>query len=280
MLNRRFFLMAFLTFLVTACSGSQPTTRQIIVGVLSYGESASTLEKYQGFRDYLAKEFNSVVLLEPSFNEVQAVQQIIQKSWDVVISPPGLAAIAISQSQYSAVLPRIGADKTRSILVVKDNSDINDIKELNNQSVALGHEGSATSYYFPIYNLYGLTLSEIKFAPTPKTVLEWVDTGEVTAGALSQEEFENLKGNFESGFKILFRDTHPVPAGAILVSPDRDEAFKADLIKALEKAPLDILETVGFVPNAQPPDYSYLIQVVKRVRPIAKRVKEKPAPIY
>ena len=266
--------------MATACGGGKPQTQQIVVGVLSYGENESTVEKYEGFRNYLAKSFNSVVLLEPALNEVQAVQQISQKSWDVVISPPGLSAIAISQSQYSPILPRVGANKERSILVVKDTSDINDIKELGNQSVALGHEGSATGYYFPIYNLYGLTLSEVKFAPTPKKVLEWVDNGEVSAGALSLKEYEKLRGSFENGFRVLFRDSHPVPAGSILISPDLDDSFESDLVQALEKAPLDVLENTGFVPNASPPDYSYLIQVVKRVRPIAQRVKEKPAPIY
>ena len=280
MLNRRFFLMAALTFLSAACGRSKSSIRQIVVGVLSYGDKTSTAEYYESFRAYLAQSLNSVVLLEPALNEVQAVQQVSQKAWDVVISPPGLSAIAIAQSQYLPLLPQVGANQERSILIVKDSSEIRDLEQLANQSVALGHEGSATGYYFPIYNLYGLTLSEVKFAPTPTSILEWIESGEVDAGALSVGEFDALKDKVDGKFRVLFRDSHPVPAGSILLAPNQDEEFVSQFKQALEQAPLDVLEKVGFVPNASPPDYSYLIQVVKRVRPIAKRVREVPAPLF
>ena len=44
--------------------------------------------------------------------------------------------------------------------------------DLNGQAVALGQPGSATGYYFPLLNLYGLTLSKIRLAPTPKQALQ------------------------------------------------------------------------------------------------------------
>jgi phosphonate transport system substrate-binding protein len=281
MVTRRFFIAIFLSCIATACSDrSSNAPSQMVVGVLSFGDGASSLAEHQTFKEHLSKSFKSVVQIEPALNEVQAVQQISQKSWDIVIAPPGLSAIAISQSQYSPVLPLEGANQERSIIVVKKDSDLSDLKALANQTIALGHEGSATGYYFPIYNLYGITLAGVRFAPTPKTILEWVDSGEVVAGALSVAEFETYQSEFSAGFKILFRDEHPVPAGSILVSPDLDEDFRAELVQVLEQSPPSVLESVGFVPNAAPPSYDYLIQVVKRVRPIAQRIKEQPAPLY
>lgn len=281
MLTRRFFLTVLLSLIATSCGKTGSTApSQLVVGVLSYGDGASSLQTHQAFKEHLSTSFKSVVQLEPALNEVQAVAQISQKAWDVVIAPPGLAAIAISQSQYSPVLPLVGANQDRSIIVVKRESSSTKLQDLANQTIALGHEGSATGYYFPIYNFYGMTLSSVRFAPTPKTILEWIDSGEVAAGALSLDEFDRYKSEFPAGFKILFRDTHPVPSGSILVSPELADEFSAELIQVLEQSPPNVLEAVGFVPNAVPPNYDYLIQVVKRVRPIAQRIKETPAPVY
>ena len=281
MIKRRFFLGLFVSFAITACGPSRSSApSQIVIGVITYGEGAASIQRYEPFKTYLTQSFKSIIQLEPALNEVQAMQQITQKEWDIVVAPPGLAAVAISQAQYTPIFTRVGANQERSLIVVKKDSPISDIQDLASQTIALGNEGSATGYYLPIYNLYGMTLSQVRFAPTPAKLLEWVDSGEVAAGALSIAELEAFQSKFPEGFRVLYRDTHPVPAGAILVSPNMNEDFKGDLMKALEKSPLDVLETVGFVPNAPAPDYDYLIKVVKRVRPIAQRIKETPAPLY
>lgn len=278
---RRRFLGLFLLGLVFAGCGGRSTTTQVIVGVVSYGEGSRSLERYQSLREHLSKSLQGIVQLEPALNEVQAVQQISQKSWDVMIAPPGLSALAISVEQYIPILPRTGGNKERSIIIVRNDSEATDIKDIGNQTLALGQEGSATGYYFPIYNLYGLTLSEVKFAPTPKKLMEWVEAGEVAAGALSIAEYERYLPDFQgSPFRILFRDSHPVPPGSVLISPNVSEELKSRLVDAFESTPPNIVNSTGFVPNAAPPNYDYLIQVVKRVRPIAQRIKEKPAPLY
>ena len=68
---------------------------------------------------------------------------------------------------------------------------IQKFKYLQGQTVTLGQLSSATGYYFPMSNLYGLTLPEIIFALAPKTFLEWVAQGKVNRGALSREEFSH-----------------------------------------------------------------------------------------
>lgn len=265
---------------LVACSDN-PDTTQVIVGVVSYGEGAQSLERYQSLQDHLSKSLKSVVRLEPALNEVQAVQQISQKSWDVIIAPPGLSAIAISVEQYLPILPTTGGNKERSVLIIRNDSNAKTLKDMGNKTIALGQEGSATGYYLPIYNFYGLTLSEIKLAPTPKKIMEWVASGEVAAGALSIAEYEQYRSDFPgTTFKILFQDSHPVPAGSVLVSPNVSEDLKLRLMDAFQATPPDIVNSTGIVPNAAPPNYDYLIQVVKRVRPIAQRIKEKPAPLY
>jgi phosphonate transport system substrate-binding protein len=108
-----------------------------------------------------------------------------------------------------------------------------------------------------------------------------IDTGEAVAGALSIAELEQYRSDFgQTKFRILYRDSHHVPSGAVLVSPNVDRNQQEQIRQALESAPANVTAAAGYVSNAKPVDYDYLIKVVKRVRPIAKRIKEKPAPLY
>jgi phosphonate transport system substrate-binding protein len=282
MFLRRFFGLQLLLLLLTACGPAELSEKKkLAIGVVSYGDGRQSIEQFDALKTHLESELKSIVELEPAFNEVQAIQQIERHSWDLVFAPPGLAAIAISQKQYLPLLSESGGEKERSVIVVRNESPIQNINGLSNKIVALGNVGSATGYYLPVFNLYGLTLAEVRFAPTPKTILTWISNGTVAAGALSVAELDQYRGDFgQTKFRILFRDVHPVPAGSVLVAPDIDRNEQQQILQALETVPPRVSSSVGYVSNTKPPDYSYLIQVVNRVRPIAKRIKEKPAPLF
>jgi phosphonate transport system substrate-binding protein len=167
------------------------------------------------------------------------------------------------------------------VIVVEQNSPAKTLDDLSNTTLALGQEGSATGYYFPVYNLYGQTFTEIRFASTPKQVLAWLGDGTVAGGALSVADLERYRGELgRSKFRVLFRDNHDVPSGAVLVGPQVDRDRQDKIRAALASAPAPVAAAAGYITNAEPPDYSYLIKVVKQVRPIAKRINEKPAPLY
>jgi phosphonate transport system substrate-binding protein len=267
---------------LAGCKPPAPVeTVKLSVGVVNYGELGRSLDQYNDLKEHLAASLKSIVEIEPAYNEIQAVQQIERQAWDVVIAPPGLAAIAISQQRYIGILPREGGDKQRSVIVVKQDSPLQNLTDLAGQTIALGQEGSATGYYLPIYNLYGLTLAQVVFPPTPKALLEAVANDKVAAGALSIAELERYRSAFSGNqFRILFRDTHPVPPGAILISPAVDRNLQQQIRQSLENAPSTIASSAGFVATGKVPDYTYMIKVVQRVRPIANRIREQPAPLY
>jgi len=172
----------------------------------------------------------------------------------------------------------------RSILVVRKNSPIQNLRELEGQTVALGQPGSATGYYFPLYNLYGLTLSELMFAPTPKTVLEWVAQGKASAGALSKEEFDSYSSQLkQTEFRIVYTDPHYVPSGIVLLEPTIESNSQEQIRKVMREAPSAIAQEVGYVPNGRLPNYQYMIAVVKRVNliePDATPIQLKPARLF
>jgi phosphonate transport system substrate-binding protein len=118
-------------------------------------------------------------------------------------------------------------------------------------------------------------------APTPKTILEWLVKGEVSAGAMSLAEFNRYRTDFRAAkFRILYTDFHPVPPGSVLVGAAIERNQQEQLRKALLSASPATAAAAGYITNAKMPDYEYLMEVVQRVLPIAQRIREQPVPLY
>ncbi|MFB2767957.1 phosphate/phosphite/phosphonate ABC transporter substrate-binding protein [Pelatocladus sp. BLCC-F211] len=279
----------FLLFQLVALIGifgfgcdSQPKTSEspdrLTIGVISYGEGKISLDKYDRFKDYIASQTKSIVDLEPAYNELQAIDQIRNKKWELVFAPPGLAAIAIGKELYIPLFSMEGvSNRQRSLLIVRDDKPINKISDLSNKTVALGEIGSAAGYYVPLYDLYGLTLAQIRFAPTPKTVLEWIDNATVDAGAISEQDFEVHRRSFST---TKFRTLHTsrwIPSGVMLLSPTVDRNLQQQIQKAMNDAPADIAADAGYIPAAKIPNYQEFIKLVEKVQPIEPKVKQTPA---
>lgn len=272
-------LLGCFLFSLAGCGASTPSTSspRLTVGLVSYDAGAAAIDKYQPFQQYLSEQLQAVVELEPAYNELRAVEQVQKRAWSLVFAPSGLSAIAISEGQYVPLFPLQGTPNQRSVLVVNDDSSFAAIADLSNQVIALGEPGSATGYYLPLYDLFGLTLQEIRFAPTPKTVLEWLESDEVAAGALSEQDYQNLRGQFpNTRFRVLHQ-SRVIPPGAVLLSPTVERNQQQLIEQAMAAAPSNIAADAGYVPNAQLPVFDQLIQLVTQVRPLEERVKQQPA---
>ncbi|MDJ0729921.1 MAG: PhnD/SsuA/transferrin family substrate-binding protein [Crocosphaera sp.] len=274
----RFLYLAFIVFPFFGCQSRQQFPARITLGVVSFGENEQLEEKYGELKKYLEKELNSIVELEPTYNERQAVTQINQKGWDLVFASPGLAAIASKQSTYVPILPLEGGLNNRSIFIVAQQSPLKSLSDLNGKAVALGQPGSATGYYFPLLNLYGLTLSKIRLAATPKQALEWISQGEVVAAAMSLEQYNRYRTTVSgSGFRVLYQDNNSVPNGSILVSSSLPQIEQEALYEVLTTAPPMIPASVGYIANAEVPNYQELIGVIEKVTPITDNIQQQPA---
>ncbi|KAB8333380.1 phosphate/phosphite/phosphonate ABC transporter substrate-binding protein [Scytonema tolypothrichoides VB-61278] len=283
-MTSRYFLLIHLLVLIgllgTGCNNQQPdiNSEKLTVGVVSYGEGTVSIEKYERFKDYIAKQTQSIVELEPAYNELQALEQIQRKNWEIVFAPPGLAAIAIGKQLYVPLFSMEGTrGRQRSLLIVRDDKPIKTIPDLANKTVALETAGSAAGYYVPLYDLYGLTLAQIRFAPTPKTVLQWISEGSVDAGALSQTDFEVHQREFSTTKFRILHTSRSIPPAVVLLAPTVERNQQQQIQKAMTQAPGDIIADAGYVPAAKVPSYEQFIKLVDKVRPLEEQVKKTPA---
>ncbi|MBD2230551.1 phosphate/phosphite/phosphonate ABC transporter substrate-binding protein [Phormidium tenue] len=272
-------LMAVVLLQAIGCGPAKVADQplRLTIGLVSYDDGASSLEKYQRFQTYLAEQLKAVVELEPVFNEIRAVEQIRDANWSLVFAPSGLAAIAMAEANYLPIFPMLGAPNQKSVLVVRSDSPFQALGDLANQTLALGEAGSATGYYLPLYDLYGLTLKAIEFSSTPATTLEWIASGRVAAGAMSEDAFQQSRSAFAGDTFRVLHASRAIPPGAVLISPNVDRNQQQYLEQAMQNAPSNLTADAGYVPNAPPPDLSQLIALVNKVRPLEPRVKEQPA---
>jgi phosphonate transport system substrate-binding protein len=251
---------------------------ELTVGVVSYDEGERSVERYEPLQQYLAEQTKAIVQLEPAYNEIQALEQIERKNWDIVFAPPGLASIAIDQNLYIPLfaLEEIDSDR-RSLMVVKENSSAQELIDLNNKTVALGEPGSAAGYYLPVYDLYGLILQDVRFAPTPRTALQWLSEGTVDASALSMGDFERYRRDFPaSEFRIL-HTSRWIPPGLVLLGPTVERNLQQEVERALRDAPPEITADAGYVPTAEIPNYSQFTELVQKVFPLREQIEQTPA---
>ncbi|MEM6591299.1 MAG: PhnD/SsuA/transferrin family substrate-binding protein [Cyanobacteria bacterium P01_C01_bin.73] len=259
------------------CTPSAPvSTERLTIGVVSYGESEVSLEKYQRLEDYLAEQTQTAFELEVAYNELQATEQITRNNWSLVFASPGIAAIATRQG-YSPLFPLAGQGNAQhALIIVRADSEIKTLGQLQDKVVALGEPGSAAGYYLPLYDLYGLTLQAARFAATPKQVLQWISDGEADAGAIADVDYERYKAEFEaSSFQILHK-SRAIPVGMVLMGPV--ERSRGELItRLLQEAPADIISDARYVPSAPLPDYDGFIEIVNKIAPLEDRVRQSPA---
>jgi phosphonate transport system substrate-binding protein len=261
----------FLTGLFLASCGVRRSIEreQLTIGVLNYGSTKQSTDRYNLFKQYLEEKLQSSVQIEPTFNESKALERIRAQAWSLVFAPPGLAAIAMSQYQYSSLVPLEGIDNARSVLVVKQDSPYQDLRSLAGKKLAIGQPGSATGYYLPIFNFYGLTLAELIVTSTPAEILTAVAQGSADVGALSLQEFNLHKTAVpDTPLRILFTDPHRVPTGAILISSTVEVKRQESIRQAIKDTPSTIAREASFIPTGTVVDYKYMISVVDRVRSI------------
>ena len=272
-------LFIFLSIVTCACNNqSTINLEKLTIGVVSYGEGRVSIAEYERLQQYLARKTQSIVELEPAYNELQALEQVQRKNWSIVFAPPGLAAIAIDKELYSPMFPLEKASNLeRSVIVVRADSHINSLGNLSNQTIALGKKGSAAGYYLPLYDLYGLTLAQVRFAATPRQILQLISEGEVASGALAEYEYERYQRDFPgTKFKILHKSRW-IPAGVVLISPQVEYQRQEQIKTVMLEAPADIIADAGYVPSFEVPDYQEFIKLVNKVKPLEAQVLQTPA---
>jgi Micrococcal nuclease (thermonuclease) homologs len=173
---------------------------------------------------------------------------------------PALSVVA-KESGYQFIA-RMFPDQPqfyRSALFVRSDSPIYSLKDLNSQTkVGLGDFKSMSSFYMPLYDLYGKTL-------TIKTGLKRMSTqvknGVVQVGA-------GVSTNVEKDRELrIIHVSRDIPGSGVYVTPTFSEREKTIIQQLLLNAPKEIQSKANYGPGKEP-DYTEFMKIRTRVEEI------------
>lgn len=265
-------MMAFLGYKYYGFTSSpRVKADEVTVGIIT------SPDKYEAFKEYLGEKlipddfFNYLfntgrqvkinVNGNSSMSYLEAKEKIRRQEWDVTFTLSPALSVTARDSGYTFIA-RMFPDQPpfyRSALFVKANSSIKSIRDLTpNTVLALGDFNSTSSFYVPVYDLYGKTLT---INVGLRGISRRVKGGEVDVGAGVARFVED-----DSALRII-HVSRDIPGSGVYVSPRFSQSEQQALQQVMLNAPEEIRKDANYGEGKEP-DYTEFTKVRARVEEI------------
>jgi len=247
------------------------TKSELKIGILTKPEAYSALATYleeniipDDFANFLfgqGKKINVSIVGNSDLTYQQAQQSLINNEWDVAFTLSPALSVVAKESGYQFIA-RMFPDQPqfyRSALFVRSDSPIYSLKDLNSQTkVGLGDFKSMSSFYMPLYDLYGKTLT---IETGLKRMSTQVKNGVVQVGA-------GVSTNVEKDRELrIIHVSRDIPGSGVYVTPRFSEREKTIVQQVLLNAPKEIQSKANYG-SGKEPDYTEFMKIQTRVEEI------------
>jgi endonuclease YncB( thermonuclease family)/ABC-type phosphate/phosphonate transport system substrate-binding protein len=244
---------------------------ELKIGILTQPEAYSALATYleeniipDDFANFLfgqGKKINVSIVGNSDLTYQQAQQSLINNEWDVAFTLSPALSVVAKESGYQFIA-RMFPDQPqfyRSALFVRSDSPIYSLKDLNSQTkVGLGDFKSMSSFYMPLYDLYGKTLT---IETGLKRMSTQVKNGVVQVGA-------GVSTNVEKDRELrIIHVSRDIPGSGVYVTPTFSEREKTIIQQVLLNAPKEIQSKANYG-SGKEPDYTEFMKIRTRVEEI------------
>jgi ABC-type phosphate/phosphonate transport system substrate-binding protein len=221
-------------------------------------------QKY--LKEKLGEKVNEIIIEQYYNTPYQKMQSLIaNKELDIVFSHSPMNSWVAKKNGYiwlGGHNPSTSA-YYHSVLFVRADSPIQSIADVKATTrVALGHVGSASSFYVPVYDLYGKRLN-VTLVNSHREIQELVRTGKADLGAST--EFDIKK---QPQFRIIHQ-SRAIPIAGVFISPKLSEPERNQIKQILRQAPREITERARYQ-NIAEPNYDYIGQISVKTEEIIK----------
>lgn len=246
----------------------------ITVGILTspadYRELGDYLRKElvpANYLDYLqGKQVGIIIEGDKSLSYQEVKKRLAAKKWDIVFARSPMISRFSQKQSYSYLAGMFPNTPTyKSGIFVKANSPIQSINDIKSTTtVVLGDFNSASSFYMPVYDLYGKTFSaKIARGESPKSI---VSQGKADVGTLAIGD--QLKLN-NSEFRIIHK-SRDIPGSGVYLSPQL--ASQHQQIKQVLLAASNSITKKANYGDVPEPNYTEFDKIIDRVDSIIECV--------
>jgi ABC-type phosphate/phosphonate transport system substrate-binding protein len=245
----------------------------LIIEVLSPPyQPMETNNEYQYFdlQQYLKQKLGDQVkeiFIETEYNmSYQKIQsKIANKESDIVFTHSPINSWIAKKNGYTWLGSQSHSTSAyyRSVLFVRADSPIQSIADIKGtMRIVLGHVGTASMFYMPVYDLYGKSLS-VTLVNSYGQIQELVRTGNADVGAAVESDIEK-----KPEFRIIHH-SRAIPVAGVFISPKLSESDRNQIKQIFRQAPRDTMAKVGYQ-NIAEPNYDYLGQISRKTEEIRK----------
>jgi phosphonate transport system substrate-binding protein len=213
------------------------------VGVIPKDNPRIAYEKFQPLVDYLTEKTSYSFELVMKRTYEDTVTALGEGEIDMAFLGP--LTYLHARIEYNAVsilksITENGESFYRSVIVTKDDGQINKLSDLNGKSFAFAAMKSTSGNLVPRFLLaeHGIHLRELKNYNNfdyHDSVVKWVLKGEFDAGAVRESVAEKY---IPQGLKIISR-SGPIPTGPLVIGSQTTYS----LVKTVKAALLDMVKT-------------------------------------
>ncbi|MBD2730261.1 PhnD/SsuA/transferrin family substrate-binding protein [Nostoc sp. FACHB-892] len=247
--------------------------KSLVIGTLGSPKYQQSLVKYlrdelspNNFIDFiLRKSIDVRVDGNENLSYQDAKNALIQKKWDIAFTLSPMLSVVAKDNKYQFAA-RMFPDRPsfyQSGIYVRSNSSIYSLKDLKPTTViALGAFNSASSFYMPVYDLFGKTL-KINMGHRGTAIREMLKSGnvDVGAGAIGDTVDPN-----DQDFRIIHQSRN-IPSAGVYLSPNLTEQDRNTIKKLLLNAPKAIKKQANYDADKEP-DYSAFLGIVRRTEQV------------
>lgn len=201
-----------------------------------------------GLRDRLMAASRCEVELEPVQSPEQAHQRLTDQAWDLAFLPPGLMAFAMDRPTPYRPVRLLGTPRrSRSSIVVRADSSIQERRHLEAARLGLLPRGSLTGFYLPLYNLHGVSLAKVVYASDYAGLLQLLGKGVVDAIA-----WDESRSDPPLPLRRVLVDQRPIPLGALVIREDLSGPGLAGLLRSLDADAVSLAPALSYVAGEEP----------------------------
>lgn len=244
---------------------------KITIGTLWKPESQQKLTEYlednvapSNFWSYLqGKRISIVVDGDKTLAYTEAKKRMRDLEWDIAFTTSPILSIFADDLGYDwgfRMFP--GSPFYQSGLFVRNGSPIQSIDDVDSQTrIALGGFNSSSSFYYPVYALYGKTI-KVETGNRGQKIVDLVRTGKADVGAAAIGD--SIREDSDVTVIHVSRD---LPSSSVYFSPQLSEADRKSL-KALMRSASDAIQNDSNFGEGNKPDYTELRKIVARVEEV------------
>ena len=245
---------------------------EITIGTLWKPESSQGLADHlenntvpANYLDFIqGKKIKFRVNGDSTLDYKEAASRIESKQWDIAFSTSPILSLSAKEKGYTHIAGMFpNSNVYQSGLFVRKDSPIQSIKDIGLKTrVALGAFTSASSFYMPVYDLYGKTITA-NIGHRGTAIINLVKEGKADVGSAAIGDSVRKD---DPDFRII-HVSRDIPGAGVYTSPNFSVSESNNLKQLMLNAPQDIRTKANYGDKPEP-DYTEFKKITKRVEEI------------